>query len=234
MVISRIAIAGFHEGLAGQVTAWFRSVLQGRELACYLHPEAELPVVALGASETRASSRFKFPEGDTYRGLPIIYGDDWPAKLERENVSEIICALPQPEDRKTLYETAREHGFGVPALVHPSAVVLRGARVGEGSIIEPLCYVGLDVDIGTCAQIHAGAQVDHNSVLGDNVTLNPGAIIAGNVRVGEGSTINMGAMVSNSITLGNWTVVGAASFVYSSFPEPHNRLFGVPARHYSR
>lgn len=100
MVVSRIAIAGFPEGLAGQATAWFGSVLEGRELAPYLHPEPEQPVVTPEARETRASSRFKFPEGDTYRGLPIICGDDWPARLQRENVPEIICALPRPEDRQ--------------------------------------------------------------------------------------------------------------------------------------
>ena len=44
-MVSRIAIAGVHEGLAGQVTAWFGSVLEGRELAFYLHPEPDLPVV---------------------------------------------------------------------------------------------------------------------------------------------------------------------------------------------
>lgn len=229
-MVTKVAIAGFHEGLAGQVAAWFGTVLEGRELACYLHPEPELPVVTPEARETRASSRFKFPEGDTYRGLPIIYGDDWPARLQREKVYEIICALPRPEDRQTLYESARQHGFRVLTLVHPTAVVLPGARVGEGCIIEPLCYVGIDVDMGTCTHIHAGAQVDHNSVLGNYVTLNPGAVIAGNVRVGEGSTINMGALISNSVTLGDWTLVGAGAFVASSFPEPRNRLLGVPAR----
>lgn len=227
---SRIAIAGFHEGLAGQVTAWFGSVLEGRELAGYLHPEPELPVVTLEGRKTRVSSRFTFPEGDTYRGLPIFCGDDWPARLKNENISEVICALPRPEDRKSLHEICRRYGFKVPTLTHPSAVVLPGASIGEGCIIEPLCYVGIDAEIGTCAQIHAGAQVDHNSVLGDFVTLNPAAVIAGNVRVGEGSTINMGATVSNGVTLGDWTVVGAAAFVASSFPDPGNRLFGVPAR----
>lgn len=229
-MVSRVAIAGFHEGLAGQVSTWFGSALEGKELAFYLHPEPQLPVITAEVRKNRASSRFQFPEGDIYRGLPVVYGEDWAARLRRENVSEIICALPSPEDRKRLYESSRQHGFTVLTLVHPSAVVLEGAIVGEGAIVEPLSYIGIDAEVGVCSHIHAGAQVDHNSVLGAYVTLNPAAVIAGNVRVGEGSTINMGAMVSNSVHLGDWTVVGAAAFVYSSFPGPRNRLFGVPAR----
>lgn len=230
MLASRIAIAGFHEGLAGQVSSWFELALKGRELVFYLHLETELPAISPDARSTRASDRFVFPQGDTYRGLPIVYGEDWAARLKEENVSEIICALPNPEDRKIFYETARRHGFSLPAVVHPSAVVLSGARIGDGSIIEPLAYIGLDVEVGTCSHIHAGAQVDHNSVLGDYVTVNPGAIIAGNVKVGKKSTINMGAMISNGVFLGERTVVGASAFVSSSFPEPGNRLFGIPAR----
>lgn len=227
---SRIAIAGFHEGLAGQVSSWFGSVLEGKELACYLHPEPQLPVITTEVRKTRASSRFEFPEGDSYRGHPIVFGEEWAARLRRENVREIICALPRPEDRKILFEICRQRGFTVLTLVHPSAVVLEGASIGEGSIIEPLSYIGINAEVGVCSHIHAGAQVDHNSVLGAYVTLNPAAVVAGNVWVGEGSTINMGAMVSNSVRLGDWTVVGAAAFVYSSFPAPRNRLYGVPAR----
>jgi len=230
VVSSRIAIAGFHEGLAGQVSSWFGLCLKGRKLAVYLHPEPELPATSPEARITRASNRFVFPSGDNYRGLPIIYGEDWVAKLKKENISEIICALPNPEDRNVLYETARRHGFSVPSVVHPSAVVLSGARIGNGSIIEPLAYIGLDVEVGICSHLHAGAQVDHNSVLGDYVTINPSAVIAGNVKVGEKSTINMGAMISNGVFLGERTTVGASAFVSSSFPEPGNRLFGIPAK----
>ncbi len=226
---SRIAIAGFHEGLAGQVSSWFGLVLKGRELVFYLHPEPELPVISPDAQSTRAGNRFAFPVGDTYRGLPIIYGENWAARLKKANVREIICALPDPEDRNLLYESARRHGFTVPSVVHPSAVVLSGARIGQGSIVEPLSYIGIEVEIGICSHLHAGAQVDHNSVLGDYVTVNPGAVIAGNVRVGERSTINMGATVSNGVFLGDRTVVGASAFVSSSFPERGNRLFGIPA-----
>lgn len=227
---SRIAIAGFHEGLAGQVSSWFELALKGRELACFLHPEKSLPTISQEAFETRASSRFVFPNGDRYRGCSIVYGDDWVVKLRNANISEIICALPDSDDREILYKSAVRHGFAVPSIIHPSSVVLPGARIGEGSIIEPLAYIGLDVEVGACSHLHAGAQVDHNSVLGDYVTVNPGAIIAGNVRVGEKSIINMGAMISNGVFLGERTVVGASAFVSSSFPEPGNRLFGIPAR----
>ncbi len=227
---SRIAIAGFHEGLAGQVSSWFGLALKGRELVAYLHPEPELPAISPDARSSRASNRFVFPLGDTYRGLPIIYGDDWPAKLKKAGVREIICALPNPEDRSILYETSRRHGFAVPSIIHPSAVVLSGVRIGEGSIIEPLSYIGIDVEVGICSHLHAGAQIDHNSVLGDYVTVNPGAVIAGNVRIGGRSTINMGATISNGVFLGERTVVGASAFVASSFPDQENRLYGIPAR----
>lgn len=230
MLGARLAIAGFHEGLAGQVSSWFGLALKGRRLVCFLHPESYLPKIPKEAAENRASARFVFPVGDRYRGLPIVYGADWAAQLRKANVKEIICALPDPEDRASFYYTAQLSGFMMPPVIHPSAVILQGARIAAGSIIEPLSYVGLDADLGIGCQVHAGAQINHNSVLGDFVTLNPKVVIAGNVKVGEKSTINMGAMISNGVFLGDRTVVGASAFVSSSFPEPGNRLFGIPAR----
>ena len=57
------------------------------------------------------------------------------------------------------------------SLIHPSAVIETGARLGEGVRIGPFCVVG--------------AQV----VLGDRVELKPHAIVTGDTQVGEDTVI---------------------------------------------
>lgn len=226
----RLAIAGFHEGLAGQVASWVETADSGFELVCFVHPGQEEPLVSDDARLNRASSRFQFPNAGRYRELPLIYGNDWAIQLLRLGISQVLPAIPDSGERRALAHTAAETGLILSTVVHPSAVVLPGAEIAPGCILEPQVYVGLDAEIGTACHLHAGSQVDHNSVLADFVTLNPGAMVAGNVFVGSQSTINLSASVSNGVRLGSHTVVGAGAVVLQSYLEPGVRLFGIPAR----
>lgn len=226
----RLAIAGFHEGLAGQVASWAETAGPGFELVCFVHPGQEEPRVSDDARLNRASQRFQFPHSGLYRGLPLIHGNDWVSELHRTGVSHVLPAIPEAGERRQFVLASLEAELILATLVHPSAVVLPGAEIAQGCIVEPQVYVGLDAEIGTACHLHAGSQVDHNSVLADFVTLNPGAIVAGNVFVGSQSTINLSASVTNGVRLGSHTVVGAGAVVLQSYLEPGVRLFGVPAR----
>jgi hypothetical protein len=225
----RLAIGGFHEGLAGQVSSWLPSVIPNAEIVCYVSPFEDLPVVDNLLAESRASKSFQFPFGGKYRQLPVVSGGDWLSALISLGVTHFVCTLPDPDDREKAIELLLGTGIKILTLIHPTAVVLNGANIGIGSIIEPLAYIGMDVELGQGCHIHAGAHVDHNSVLEKFVTLNPKAVVAGNVKIGMKSCINISASVSNSITLGERTIVGAASLVLRSYPLPGLRLLGSPA-----
>ncbi len=132
---------------------------------------------------------------------------------------------------QTLWESPVSNGYiGQHRRLGSRTRAMSGATVGEGCILEPLTYVGMDAELGLGSHLHARSQVDHNSALVNFVTLNPGAIIAGNIQIGSGSTINMGASISNGVFLGVDTKVGAHSFVNNSFTKRGTKLFGIPAR----
>ncbi len=61
--------------------------------------------------------------------------------------------------------------------VHPGAVVMARASVGEGSEIGPNCVVGEDAVIGRDCQLMANSTVRERCLLGDRVILQPGAVI---------------------------------------------------------
>ncbi len=227
---NKVAIAGFHEGLAGQVSVWFNDVFPHLELTCFFLPNQLPPVINEAVRQTRASQRFCFPENGIYRSKPFIAGVNWEDELRRLGISYIVCALPDADDREDLMTSCASQNFKILSLIHPSAVILKGTKIGSGTIIEPLVYIGMDADIGSGCHIHARANVDHNSVIEDFVTLNPSVTVAGNVRIGKKSVINISATITNSIVLGARTMVGAMSFVLHSYPDSGLRLLGVPAK----
>lgn len=83
-----------------------------------------------------------------------------------------------------------------PAAIHPSAVVARSARIGEGSSVAAGAVVGEAAEIGTNCSIGANALVGPGVVLGNSSIVGPGAslicciigervIIHAGVRIGQ-------------------------------------------------
>lgn len=51
------------------------------------------------------------------------------------------------------------------------------AQVGEGTIIQPNCFIGNNVVIGKNCLIHANVTIYDNTVIGDNVIIHSGTVI---------------------------------------------------------
>ncbi len=224
-----IAILGWEEGNAGQVSTWVESALSA-ELVCFVHPFDSLPAINMEKAFKRPAKNFSIPVEGRYRGLPLLVGTDWPRQLTALGIEGVVCCLSKSEHRKEACLQAAKSEFPILSAIHPSAQILGESVISTGVIIEPNCYVGYRSEIGTGTHLHAGAQVDHHSVIGSYVTLNPGVTIAGNVFVGDYSVVNVGAVISNRIELGEHTIVGASSTVLESYPIGNVRLIGTPAR----
>lgn len=51
------------------------------------------------------------------------------------------------------------------------------ASIGEGTVIQPNCFIGNHVEIGRDCLIHAGVVIYDNAVIGDNVIIHSGSIL---------------------------------------------------------
>lgn len=225
----RIAILGWEEGNAGQVSTWVETALSA-ELVCFIHPFDSPPAINMEEAFKRPAKHFSIPVKGHYLGLPLLVGIDWPTQLIALGVDGVVCCLSKSEHREEACLQASKSEFPSLSAIHPSAEILAESVISTGVVIEPNCYVGYRAEIGTGTHLHAGAQVDHHSVIGNYVTLNPGVTIAGNVSVGDHSVVNVGAVISNRIELGENTIVGASSTVLESYPKGNVRLIGTPAR----
>ncbi|WP_411895071.1 UDP-3-O-(3-hydroxymyristoyl)glucosamine N-acyltransferase [Winogradskyella sp. A2] len=68
------------------------------------------------------------------------------------------------------------------------------ANIGEGTVIQPNCFIGNNVSIGKNCVIHSNVSIYDDTVIGDNVTIHAG------------------------------TVLGASAFYYKNRPEGYDQL----------
>jgi len=55
--------------------------------------------------------------------------------------------------------------------------IANSAKIGEGSVIQPNCFVGNNVEIGINCTIHSNVSIYDNTVIGNNVIIHAGTVI---------------------------------------------------------
>jgi len=141
---------------------------------------------------------------------------------------KIILAMGKAAVRYRIAEALGHLKCVYARVVHPSAVIGRGAELGEGTVVLPMAVVHTDAHIGVHVIVNTGASVDHDAVIGNFVHLSPGSCLGGNVHVGQGTHIGLGASVLPGRRIGENAVVGAGAVVVDDVPDGVV-VAGVPA-----
>ncbi|WP_407557521.1 UDP-3-O-(3-hydroxymyristoyl)glucosamine N-acyltransferase [Winogradskyella sp. 4-2091] len=58
-----------------------------------------------------------------------------------------------------------------------NSTIAEDAKIDEGTIIQPNCFIGNNVSIGKNCIIHANVSIYDDSVIGDNVTIHSGSVL---------------------------------------------------------
>lgn len=162
-------------------------------------------------------------------GVPVLGGDDRLESLRAEGIDAVFVALGGNRLRERVGAKAVAAGYMLPSLVHPSAVVLRSAVLGQGIAVMPRAVVGAEAWIGDLAIVNTAAVVEHDNRLDTAAHAAPGSALAGNVSVGRRSLVGVGASVRPGVRIGDDVIVGAGSSVVSDLLAP-GTFGGVPAR----
>lgn len=139
---------------------------------------------------------------------------------------ELIIAIGNNHDRCTVAEKI-VHAFGVA--IHPTAIVDRSVRIGEGVVIVHNAVVQAECSIGDHVIINTAAIIDHECMLENFAHIGPGATLCGGVRVGECALVGAGSVVLPGVRVGKECVIGAGCVVISDVPD-YAKVAGNPAR----
>lgn len=169
----------------------------------------------------------KIPSPEATLGLPYLGTFDDLLHKKSDFDGAFVAIGNNTVRLRKCQELARE-GLHLPVLVHPSAVVSRFARIGNGSVIMPGAVVNAGADVGFACIVNTSASVDHDCVLMEGVHISPGAHLAGQVSVGSCSWIGIGAVVRQQIHVGAHAMIAAGAVVVKDVQDSAT-VVGVPA-----
>jgi UDP-perosamine 4-acetyltransferase len=150
-----------------------------------------------------------------WRGVAVLGDDDVLTSYNPQQVKLVngIGMMPQSQARYALFNKARQAGFEFINLVHPSAVVSPSVRLGQGVQIMAGAVIQADSNIADNVIINSRALVEHDCVIAAHSHIAPGAVLCGQVTVAEQVFVGAGATVIQGIKMGAGAVVGAGTVV---------------------
>lgn len=224
-----VAIIGYFDGSAGQVASWFEKAT-GMRIACFIVDSDEFTEVDIEEeNKQRVCKSTEFPQGGLFKGRPLIVASKWVEKLFEMGVGKVLCLDSVNKRRLANIELARANGLRLVSAIHPSALILADAHIGEGVWVNAGAIIGYKAEIGAGAIINTGAQIEHHNILEECCQVDPGVVTAGNVVLGECCHIHTGATLINRVEIGANSIVGAGAVVLKSVPA-NSTVAGVPAR----
>ena len=131
--------------------------------------------------------------------------------------------------RESLTAGLLSAGARMATLIHPSATVSPGARLGEGCIVCAGANVGPSSAVGDGSIVNTGADVDHGCRVGRFCHLSPHAAMGGGSSVGDRSWLCIGSCMADHISLAADSVLGAGSALLRDAGAP-GLYVGSPAR----
>ncbi|MEI8209553.1 MAG: acetyltransferase [Methylococcales bacterium] len=160
------------------------------------------------------------------------YEAKWIATIDNyipEIGDELIIAIGDPVGKLKVVTKLKEKGAKFATLIHPTAVIARSARLGEGVVICPQALVSADAQLGDFVMVNCLSSIGHDVVVGNYCTLSAHVDLTGYVHVGDGVFFGTGAKVLPKVKIGAEAKIGAGAMIMQSVPE-NTVMYTQPAK----
>ncbi len=180
------------------------------KLGCRLEGPPNLEIRGVAGMEqagpdqiTFLANRKYFPLLKTTRAAAVLLEEG--VAIERETSLPPLAAL-RSANPYLAFAHALELFYQPPRYapgIHPTAVIAKSAKIGEGAHVGPYCYVEEDAEIGRNAVLHSFVNIYCGAKIGDDFFAHAHAVVREFCRIG------------NRVILQNGVVIGGDGFGFA-------------------
>lgn len=151
-------------------------------------------------------------QGKNICGVPVLGSTD--DLLHMKIPSDTVhIAIGDNVARGKIFDILKKRGIPVETLIHPTAVISKTARIGDGCFIGPRAIINHASVICEACLINSGAIIEHDNRIGFAAHMAPGVKTAGRVNVDDYAFLGVGATVLPDISIGSGAMIGAGATV---------------------
>ncbi len=145
-----------------------------------------------------------------------------------------VCAIANARLRKKIIEEKCKKLPIIPAtLIHPSVIISKYNKIGEGTIICAGTIITINTSIGIHNIINMDCTIAHDVVMEDYVTVYPSVNVSGNCSIGNCVELGVGTQIIQGKNIGENSIIGAGAVVVKDI-EKNITVVGVPAKNINK
>ena len=173
-----------------------------QKLGCHLEGSPDIEIRGVAGIEqaepgqiTFLANRRYFPLLKTTRASAVLIEDG--VSIARDPNLPPLAALRSPSPYLA-FAHAIEFFYQPPRYapgIHPTAVIAKSARVGEGAHIGPFCFLDEDVELGRNAVLHSSVTIYRGAKIGDNFFAHAHAVVREFCRIGNRVILQNGVII---------------------------------------
>jgi len=160
--------------------------------------------------------------------VEYLGGDDCIQAFSVDEVA-LVNGVGNIGGRQRLFDAFKNQGYRFAQVIHPSAIISKGANLGEGVQLMAGTVIQTGVSVSENAIINTRASVDHDCCIGAHSHIAVGAVLAGDIKVGKSVLVGAGSTVIQGLGIGDGSVVGAGATVIGDVALGKT-VVGVPAK----
>ena len=156
-----------------------------------------------------------------------IIGDDDNYKIEEND--RFVIAIGDIGIKKRAVSRLKKRGAKFISLIHPTALIVDTAKIGEGVIIYPYVIVSDCAQLGDFVMMNSYSSCGHDVKIGNYCILSPYATLNGFVILEDEVFLGTHATVISYKKVGFQAKISANSVVMRNVPSKC-MVFGVPGK----
>ena len=164
---------------------------------------------------------------DGYNIKGGIIGNDDNYKIEEND--RFIIAIGDVDIKKRAINKLKKRGAKFISLIHPTALIISTAKIGEGVVICPYCIISDNVQLDDFVMMNTYASCGHDVKVGKYSILSPYVALNGFVKLENEVFVGTHATVISYKKVGFQSKISANSVVMRNVPSKC-MVFGVPGK----
>lgn len=150
-------------------------------------------------------------------------------QIKQDTETPLALAVGSNSVRRKLFAKAKTNGFNIVTLIHPTAYISQGSKVGIGTVVMPNVVVNTDSIIGEGVILNSSAVIEHENTIEDFTHVSPNVALAGGVCIKQNTHVGIGTSVIQGVTIGENCVIGAGSVIVKNI-EKNSVAYGNPCK----
>ena len=148
-------------------------------------------------------------KAEKWNGLRVVQNEEKASNLKINK--KVIVAIDNPINRKRAFNNLKKYSFQIESISF--GFFSEESNLGEGYFIQRFANFSPASISGIGLRLNIGANIMHNVILGDFVTVAPNAVILGNVKIGNNVYVGANSTILPGIKIGDNVIIGAGSIV---------------------